>query len=320
MLDIFSFPEKALVLADRSLKKTSSSTCLESPKSDLSSLSMASSSYVTPMSPSVVLSTTSPISLDGMSSSSTSALVPYQASYARQKYSSTPSPMSLGAMSPSSALVPYQASNIRHKYSCKHCKAYTTYNITEIIYHGKTCTYMLRPNLYKFKYVCYECNFGAYQIAHLKRHIYTHTGEKPYNCMYCSYSSTHKYNIQKHIKVHTKLVLVKSASSFFRNDQFDSPQTCIHCHLFQTLDLKQLLAHCKVCPLDRPSESSHRFMCYACAYHTYDSGHMRRHIMAHNALKPYWCPYCNYSSVQHAHLKRHLRKHLNKHFLDTQTS
>lgn len=124
--------------------------------------------------------------------------------------------------------------------------------------------------------------------------------------------------------VHThyfpELVLVKSASSFFRNDQFDSPQTCIHCHLFQTLDLKQLLAHCKVCPLDRPSESSHRFMCYACAYHTYDSGHMRRHIMAHNALKPYWCPYCNYSSVQHAHLKRHLRKHLNKHFLDTQTS
>lgn len=233
MLDIFSFPEKALVLADRSLKKTSSSTCLESPKSDLSSLSMASSSYVTPMSPSVVLSTTSPISLDGMSSSSTSALVPYQASYARQKYSSTPSPMSLGAMSPSSALVPYQASNIRHKYSCKHCKAYTTYNITEIIYHGKTCTYMLRPNLYKFKYVCYECNFGAYQIAHLKRHIYTHTGEKPYNCMYCSYSSTHKYNIQKHIKVHTSKC-EKQFPCLYCKMRFDTSfdllkhMTCIH--------------------------------------------------------------------------------------------
>ncbi|KAL1451439.1 hypothetical protein WDU94_005815 [Cyamophila willieti] len=119
------------------------------------------------------------------------------------------------------------------RYSCKHCKAYSTYNITEIIYHGKTCSFMLRPNLYKFKYVCYECNFGAYQIAHLKRHIYTHTGEKPYNCLYCSYSSTHKYNIQKHMKVHINK-LENQFPCLYCKMRFDTSfdllkhMTCVH--------------------------------------------------------------------------------------------
>lgn len=141
--------------------------------------------------------------------------------------------LSSGAMSPMSDIVAYNASTIKYKYSCKHCKAFTTYNITEIIYHGKTCTYMLRPNLYKFKYVCYECNFGAYQIAHLKRHIYTHTGEKPYNCLYCAYSSTHKYNIQKHVKVHTSKC-EKHFPCLYCKMKFDTSfdllkhMTCVH--------------------------------------------------------------------------------------------
>uniref|UniRef100_A0A8D8VBR5 PR domain zinc finger protein 1 n=1 Tax=Cacopsylla melanoneura TaxID=428564 RepID=A0A8D8VBR5_9HEMI len=93
----------------------------------------------------------------------------------------------------------YNEPNTEHHYSCRHCNNFSTFDINEIVDHCKTCAYMSRPDLKKYKYVCYDCNFGFHQMAHLKRHFFTHTGEKPYNCIYCTYSSTHKYNIQKHL-------------------------------------------------------------------------------------------------------------------------
>uniref|UniRef100_A0A8D8T909 RE1-silencing transcription factor n=1 Tax=Cacopsylla melanoneura TaxID=428564 RepID=A0A8D8T909_9HEMI len=108
-----------------------------------------------------------------------------------------------------------------------------------------------------------------------------------------------------------------SASRFIVNDKFDTLQACIHCRLFETIELKKLLAHCKSCPfMQRPlDDPKQKFMCYACPYLTTDSGHMKRHIMGHTGLKPYTCQYCSYSSNQHVHLKRHLKRHFNDHFL-----
>ncbi|XP_064092715.1 zinc finger and BTB domain-containing protein 14-like isoform X26 [Macrobrachium nipponense] len=50
---------------------------------------------------------------------------------------------------------------------------------------------------------CHQCDYSSYNVAHLRTHQYTHTGEKPFSCPYCQYSCTQKVNLKAHIRRHT---------------------------------------------------------------------------------------------------------------------
>ncbi|XP_066970626.1 zinc finger and BTB domain-containing protein 14-like isoform X21 [Macrobrachium rosenbergii] len=50
---------------------------------------------------------------------------------------------------------------------------------------------------------CNQCDYASYNVAHLRTHQYTHTGEKPFSCPYCQYSCTQKVNLKAHIRRHT---------------------------------------------------------------------------------------------------------------------
>lgn len=49
---------------------------------------------------------------------------------------------------------------------------------------------------------CQFCNYTTNHSPHLKRHLLTHTGERPYACSFCSYRSNQKINLKTHFQKH----------------------------------------------------------------------------------------------------------------------
>lgn len=50
---------------------------------------------------------------------------------------------------------------------------------------------------------CHLCGFSSRYANHVKRHMKTHNGEKPYNCPLCAYASAQLVNLQRHLRIHT---------------------------------------------------------------------------------------------------------------------
>ncbi|XP_077443494.1 zinc finger protein 513a isoform X2 [Stigmatopora argus] len=50
---------------------------------------------------------------------------------------------------------------------------------------------------------CHLCGFSSRYTNHVKRHMKTHNGEKPFNCPVCSYASAQLVNLQRHLRIHT---------------------------------------------------------------------------------------------------------------------
>ena len=48
-------------------------------------------------------------------------------------------------------------------------------------------------------YPCLNCGKEFPAPSFLRRHILTHTGQKPFKCSYCEYSSTQKGNLNRHV-------------------------------------------------------------------------------------------------------------------------
>ncbi|XP_071019669.1 zinc finger protein 513-like [Oncorhynchus clarkii lewisi] len=50
---------------------------------------------------------------------------------------------------------------------------------------------------------CQLCGFSSRYANHVKRHMKTHNGEKPYHCPLCTYASAQLVNLQRHLRIHT---------------------------------------------------------------------------------------------------------------------
>ncbi|XP_011339120.1 zinc finger protein 845 [Ooceraea biroi] len=89
--------------------------------------------------------------------------------------------------------------NIEKKYSCPDCS-----------YAGKTKLQLDRHRLRHEDPINAEkirthrcsyagCDFKTSISSHLRRHLRSHTGSKPYKCRHCSYASSNLENLRKHI-------------------------------------------------------------------------------------------------------------------------
>ncbi|XP_064093050.1 zinc finger protein 513-like isoform X10 [Macrobrachium nipponense] len=97
------------------------------------------------------------------------------------------------------------SSSTSKMHQCPSCP-YSTNVTTNLKKHIRTHTGE-RP------YPCPYCSFRAVQEENLKAHIRTHTGEKPFACPHCSFQSSKKANLQRHLHIHSR----------------EKPFQCSHC-------------------------------------------------------------------------------------------
>ncbi|KAL3049750.1 hypothetical protein OYC64_009077 [Pagothenia borchgrevinki] len=71
------------------------------------------------------------------------------------------------------------------------------------------------------KYVCDYCGRACAKPSVLKKHIRSHTGERPYPCIPCGFSFKTKSNLYKHRKSHAHAVKAGSMSGLANIDSFE---------------------------------------------------------------------------------------------------
>ncbi|XP_075705096.1 uncharacterized protein LOC142725440 isoform X1 [Rhinoderma darwinii] len=105
---------------------------------------------------------------------------------------------------------------------------------------------------------CRLCSFSTHYSSHLKRHMKTHNGEKPFRCPHCLYASAQLVNLKRHLRTHTG----------------EKPFRCDHCS-FSCSSPGNLKRHQRVHTQEKP------YICNLCAYRCNQSRNLKRHLLAH---------------------------------------
>ncbi|KAM4693150.1 zinc finger protein 513 [Discoglossus pictus] len=105
---------------------------------------------------------------------------------------------------------------------------------------------------------CQVCPFSTHYSSHLKRHMKTHNGEKPFRCPHCLYASAQLVNLKRHLRTHTG----------------EKPFRCDHCG-FSCSSPGNLKRHQRVHTQEKP------YSCNMCPYRCNQSRNLKRHLLGH---------------------------------------
>ena len=165
----------------------------------------------------------------------------------------------------------------RRSHDCNLC-SYTTQKRYLLRRHMKTHSDE-RP------FVCNVCERGFKTRAALQNHENVHTGRKPHNCNFCPASFTTSGELARHVR--------------YRHTH-EKPHKCPDCD-YSAVELSKLKRHMRTHSGEKP------FQCPHCSYASPDTFKLKRHLRIHTGDKPYECDFCSARFSQLDTLKDHRR-------------
>ncbi|KAI1899371.1 hypothetical protein AGOR_G00061090 [Albula goreensis] len=116
-------------------------------------------------------------------------------------------------------------------------------------------------------HVCEHCSAAFRTNYHLQRHVFIHTGEKPFQCNQCDMRFIQKYLLQRHEKIHTgdkpfrcdecgmRFIQKYHMQRHKRTHSGEKPYQCDYCHqYFSRTD--RVLKHKRMCHENREGRRS----------------------------------------------------------------
>ncbi|XP_022607694.1 zinc finger protein 711 isoform X1 [Seriola dumerili] len=165
-----------------------------------------------------------------------------------------------------------------------HCK-YCDYETAE---QGLLNRHLLAVHSKNFAHVCVECAKGFRHPSELKKHMRTHTGEKPYHCPHCEFRCADQSNLKTHIK---------------SKHGADLPFKCSHCPQAYA-DARELQRHIEMVQGHKTHQCPH------CEHKSTNSSDLKRHIISvHTKDFPHQCDVCEKGFHRPSELKKHAETH-----------
>ncbi|KAH3897374.1 zinc finger protein 436-like isoform X2 [Dreissena polymorpha] len=143
-----------------------------------------------------------------------------------------------------------------------------------------------RETTSKERVVCDHCQKVFKRNWHLTRHLLTHTGERPFECIVCHKRFNRKCTLKNHMLVHTR----------------EMPFECSVCQR-QFNQKGTLNVHMLVHTAEKP------FECSVCHKRFHQKSTLAHHMLAHTAEKPFECSLCDKQFSQKSTLMDHMLVH-----------
>ncbi|XP_070200633.1 zinc finger protein 37 homolog [Littorina saxatilis] len=162
--------------------------------------------------------------------------------------------------------------------------------------------------------LCHVCGRSCSSVANMKRHLQTHSVDRPYKCSQCDAA----YRIEKLLEIH------------MRKHTGEKPYTCEFCgesfarhniftyHRNRHLDTRPI--RCDICQKgfnSHPALWQHkrrhlgdkRYPCNQCDGKFYNLWSLKRHQVTHTDLRPLSCKKCSKTYRSYSSLKFHQKRH-----------